>query len=334
MKQEEHTPDLESRFLQPASWQWGEFERVQGRRIRFGHVTPEDREPIATIICLAGLSEFCEKYYETAHDLLKLGYAFWIMDWMGQGGSGRYLEGNPLKRHSTDFNEDVADLHHFIERSVKPNTTAPLAMLAHSMGGNIGLRYMAEHQSTFITAIFSAPMIGIEALKFMPMKAALALAASLNLTIGKIFTSYHGQAGQRQRSIFKNNPLSSDPQRFSLDRTWAKHKRELDIGDVTYGWVYEALKSCAAVQKSGSKIKCPCLFALSEKEEIVDNSATRKLVTTVAEAEILELPNAHHEILMECDEIRSLFIGNIDRMIKKRIAQEEGLNQTSEKGNL
>jgi len=39
-------PDLEQRFLEPPGWQWGEFERAEGRRIRYGFVIPDDARAV------------------------------------------------------------------------------------------------------------------------------------------------------------------------------------------------------------------------------------------------------------------------------------------------
>ena len=143
-------PDLEDRFLPPPGWRWHQFKNAKGRSLRFGSVFPENRVPEAIVIALEGLSEFSEKYFEVAHDLLKMDCAFWVLDWQGQGKSQRHLK-NPHKRHSSSFDEDVADLHFFIQEYVKHSAVhpdvgrIPLVMLGHSMGANIGLHYLHRH---------------------------------------------------------------------------------------------------------------------------------------------------------------------------------------------
>ena len=66
-----NAPDLEERFLEPEGWRWHSFTRPTqsgGRKIRFGSVFPKDSVPDAVVVCLPGLSEFSEKYYEMSRE--------------------------------------------------------------------------------------------------------------------------------------------------------------------------------------------------------------------------------------------------------------------------
>ncbi len=321
-----HPPDLEERFTEPPGWRWHSFER-KGRRIRFGTVSPQGTVPKATIVCLPGLSEFCEKYFEIARDLVAKNYAFWVIDWAGQGKSSRPLS-NPLKRHSYGFDDDIEDFHDFIDSyvwhaSVDPKTgRIPLVMLAHSMGGNIGLRYLQHYPQAFKCAGFSAPMIGIHALQSLPKPLAMALARTLNTALGKSFTSGHGRASRKQNQVFANNVLTSDPIRFTLMERWMNFDPELRIGDVTFGWVYQALKSCYKVQNPDflKSIETPCLLGYAEHESITDNAATLKAAKILPKATPLELQGSQHEILMERDEIRNVFLKVFDDLIRTTLA--------------
>ncbi len=163
-------PDLETRLTQPEGWRWHSFEH-EGRKIRFGSVSPKDSIPDAVIVCLHGVREFSEKYFETARWCLDNNFAFWTCDWVGQGKSTRYLK-NPQKRYNLSFNRDVEDLHAFIIGYIKHSSVhpdkgrIPMAMLAHSMGANIGMRYLAKYPDTFECAALTAPMIGIKAFRY------------------------------------------------------------------------------------------------------------------------------------------------------------------------
>ncbi|MGH1398244.1 MAG: alpha/beta fold hydrolase [Alphaproteobacteria bacterium] len=312
MRRDSH--NLEKRFTEPESWQWGRFTRA-GREVRFGFCVPEGAKGI--VVALPGLSEFGEKYFEIARECLARGYGFYVIDWYGQGASGRYLR-DRLKRHSADFAEDVADLHEMISHilardpAVEPRDDdlregLPLHMLAHSMGGNIGLRYLTLHPSVFTNASFSAPMVGIHAVQFMPRCFSLGLSRGLNVLLGKVFTSLHGKNSRLQNKVFTPNPLTSDPLRFPVMLSWMDAQPALDIGDVTFGWVYHALRSCFTVQDHVHEIKAPCLFALGTKDFIVSNDAIRTAVPRMPHAELIEIDGARHELLMESDPYRSQF---------------------------
>ncbi len=142
-------PALESRFLEPTGWRWDFFTNGQGKKLRYGMVMPPAGKPDALVVVLPGLSEFCEKYFEIARAMLERNLGLFVLDWRGQGKSDRYLD-NPHKRHSEGFDRDVADLHQLTTQQVLPAASgAPLVMLAHSMGGNIGLRYLRRPSRSF-----------------------------------------------------------------------------------------------------------------------------------------------------------------------------------------
>lgn len=293
--------DLEDRFTEPEGWVWNFFER-NGRRIRFGYIAPDN--PKAIIVALPGLSEFGEKYFEFARDVIARGYGFYVIDWFGQGASGRYLK-NPLKRHAADFKEDVADLNAMIFEHVSHDI--PLHMLAHSMGGNIGLRYLLGHPDTFKSASFSAPMVGIHALHDWPRWFGLGLSAGLRSIMGQTHTSFHGKHGQHQRTHFNGNPLTTDPVRFPIMQQWMDAHAVLNVGDVTFGWVYYALRSCFIVQDHAAQIETPCLFGLGSEDSIISNDAIRDAVLRISNSTLVEVQGARHELLIEKDALRVQF---------------------------
>lgn len=307
---------LEPRFLEPEGWRWGTFER-EGRTLRFGHISPQNK-PDAIVICLPGLSEFGEKYFEVARNCLDMNLAFWVIDWMGQGAAGRYLK-NPLKRHANDFAEDVKDLEHLLKTHITPaHGSAPYVMLAHSMGGNIGLRYLTQNPGFFKCAAFSAPMLGIYALRHWPRTLASLASTALNILMGQSFTSPDGRFSERQNQNFVGNPLTSDLARFALTSGWMKTNPALKIGDVTYGWVYRALRSCNWLTPDRLKpIQTPCMIAIAGEETIVDNAKTKAAANILPNAKLIELPGARHEILMESDTYRDDFFTAFSVLLKE-----------------
>lgn len=317
--------NLEARFLQPEGWRWHYFRNPQGRRIRFGTVAPQSRIPDAVVVCLQGLSEFSEKYYELAHDMLGRNLSFWIMDWQGQGYSDRHLK-NPHKRHTNSFKEDVADLHYFINEYIKHSAVhpdvgrIPLVMLGHSMGGNIGLHYLSQYPDVFSCAAFSAPLVGIKALTNIPAWLRVGTTAAFNTTFGKFYvfggSNWHPEIRDEKAKAM----LSSDPARRSVQDQWCIHDSALQVGHVTFGWLHEANMSCARLFRPdvASKIKVPCLMALAGEDRLVDNEATRRLAQSMPQAEILELEGAMHEIFMERDDIRNRFLDAFDELLSKQ----------------
>lgn len=318
-------PALESRFLPPEGWRWHVFTNPQGRKIRFGTVAPASRIPDAVVIMAPGLSEFGEKYFELAHDLLKRNLSLWVIDWQGQGLSDRHLRNTPHKRHATSFDDDVADFHFFIMEYVKHSAVhpdvgrIPLVLMAHSMGGNIGLRYLQEHPETFACAAFSAPMLGIRDLRAVPSPLRNPLTAALSELMGNSFVFGGSEWRAEVRANPGHNIFSSDPVRDTIHNTWSLHDPRLQVGSPTFRWLYEAVKSCNVVSSAAllQGIKTPSLFALASKDELVDNNAIRRAARMIPDAQLIEIEGARHEILMESDTYRNQFLQAFEALLTK-----------------
>ena len=326
MARAQNPPPLEDRFLQPPGWRWHSFTR-NGRRIHFGSVFPEDEKPDAIIVCLPGLSEFSEKYFEVARDCLKRNYAFWVIDWMGQGYSDRYIT-NSHKRSSYGFQNDIDDLHELIVGYIKHSSVRtdkgriPLAMLGHSMGGNIGLHYLSQHPGVFECAAFTAPLLGVKALidiRYPTLTTKLAY-----WIMGKRYVPGGSDWNALLRDDAAPGMFSFDPVRAALHNAWCLADPKLQVGSPTYGWLYHAHQSCLSLNKPQtlSAIQTPCLIALAGHEAYVDNAAIRAAVDQIPQANLLELPDAAHEILMETDTVRDRFLDAFTALIDKTIIQK------------
>lgn len=291
--------------------------------MRFGTVAPKSGIPDAVVIGLQGLGEFTEKYFEVAQTLLGMNLSFWMIDWQGQGKSHRHLK-EPQKRHSGGFEEDVADLHYFLMEYVKHSAVhpdvgrIPLVMLGHSMGANIGIRYLIEHPDMFACAAFSAPLLGINAFRHAPQWMSLALTAALQEALDQAWLEFGGKEWHPNMREHKRNDIhSTDPVRKAVHNAWCHHDPGLQVGNITYGWLHAAHSSCVKLQKPDviESIQTPCLFALAGQETLVDNRLARKMILRMPHATLLELPDAKHEILMEQDAIRDEFFQGFKELL-------------------
>ncbi len=308
---------LEERFTQPPGWTWESTEHTPGRKLRYGFVSPD--APAALIVALPGLNEVAEKYFEIARHYLAQNYAVCVIDFFGQGGSGRYIESS-TKRHSNSFDHNIDDLEHVLQSLPDALTSLPKIMLAHSMGANIGTRYLAAHPGTFALAGMSAPLYGIATVSDLPRFVQTNLSAFLNAVIGKTYVTFHGMANRRKNRKFDGNPLSSDHDRFRLMESWMAHNEQLRADDVTFGWVYHALRSCFVIEKQASTIQNPIFYALAGDDEIVHNPTARRVIATIKNAETIEIKGAKHEILMERDELRDQFFNRFDQKIRETVS--------------
>lgn len=309
----------------PAGWRWHTFTNPQGRKIRFGTVAPESRIPDAVVIMAPGLSEFGEKYFELAHDLLKRNLSLWVIDWQGQGHSDRHLKKHPHKRHTTSFEDDVADLHFFIMEYVKHSAVhpdvgrIPLVLLGHSMGANVGLRYLYRHPDTFACAAFSAPMLGIRDTRIIPRPLRLALTGLLSEIAGNAYVFGGRDWNAQARENPGHNIFSSDLTRDAIHNSWCLHDLSLQVGNPTFRWLHEAEKSCAFISqpKILENIKTPVLLGLAGEDKLVDNRAIHKAARYLPAAHVVELEGARHEILMESDPIRERFLQAFEDLLSR-----------------
>jgi lysophospholipase len=329
-------PNLTSRFLPPAGWRTHKFTNPKtGHTIYYGSVFPtQETPPLAVIVCLGGLSEFSEKYYELAHDMLDRNYAFWFMDWQYQGRSGR-LPDNPHKRHSDGFDKDVSDLLHLVADYVKPSAVhpdkgrIPLIMLAHSMGANIGMQFLSKHPGYFDAAAFSAPLLKIYnfgiGLKFLA-----AVLRPFSAILGKhyVFGGHDWQADERKNE--RMDLFSHDDLRGTLHNAWCEADQILQVGSPTFGWVFNALAACktARAPKTLSAITVPVLMAAAGNDRIVESAAIEKAAKHLKNATFLRIDGAYHEIFMESDAYRGAFMNAFDKMVKQnKIATLENLKK-------
>jgi len=319
----ESPPNLEPQFCQPEGWRWHGFERKKGRYVRFGTVSPKNSIPDAVVVCLPGVREFSEKYFELAQWCLDHNLAFWVMDWVGQGKSTRLIKSNPQKRHSHGFDEDVKDLRYFVREYIKHSSVhpdkgrIPLAMIGHSTGANIGLHYLSSSAEGFECACFNAPLFGLKNFGKIPQFLGLAMASLYCFFAGSRYVPKGND--WEKRTEYTN--LTSDEKRRAIEHLWAEHVPELRCGDVTYRWIYEAQRSCMHLKNVMKKTPpdIPCLFSIPEKGTLIDNALAQEIIGYIPKAKAINYPGGRHETIMENDEIRDNFLGHFYGLVKETI---------------
>lgn len=309
------------RFSQPDGWNWDKFKSSTGHSIRFGSVFPKS-ETKAIVICLPGFREFGEKYFEVAHNMLARGYAFFVIDWLGQGGSDHLLD-DPHKVHSLGFEQNIKDLNQLIENHVKPRAAKLSAIfLGHSMGGHLGLRYLHDHQDGYIkAAAFSAPLINITQFASYPSWLVNAVCAVLQFRGSSYIPGGATVADIKRAAGPGQGDYSSDPVRDQIHYLWYDQSASLQVKGPTYAWLYQMAKSCAVLHSPGylKKIETPVLIGVAGQDKIVSSDSTRRLCSRLPHGEILEISQAKHEILMEKDEIRDRFLSGFDDFAQRYV---------------
>lgn len=267
-----------------------------GQRIRAG-LWPVPAHAKGTVFLLPGRTEYIEKYGRAAVDLAQRGYATITIDWRGQGLSDRALR-DPMAGHVTDFAEfqlDLAAVFDFARAEVLPK---PWVMMAHSMGGCIGLRCLMTAGHPFAAAAFSAPMWGILIAAWMrPLAVALT-------TASRWFSFDDRYApGTKPRTYvleqgFSGNTLTTDAEMWDYMRRQAQAHPELTLGGPSLGWLKAALTECHALTLLPSPA-VPALTALGTAEKIVDTGPIHARMAAWPTARFNLFAGSEHEVMME-----------------------------------
>jgi lysophospholipase len=309
---------LPENFKEPSGFQWGHFTNAQGANIRYGSLQPEGA-PKGTMVIVTGLREPIEKYFEVVREMVAKGFAVWVMDWRGQGGSDRYLKDSPQKMHSEGYGEHIETLHQFAGTIVK-KSAGPLILLAHSMGAHIGLRYLKEHEGVFDSAVLTAPMLDVSTgVLAKPLARQLVRFAKA----GGILEKYMPGGGdwKEGRDPFQGNAKTTDPERYEVLHEIFKSKPELTMGDPTYGWVNHAFESIDILNDEAylKAIKTPILMQVSGDEAIVDKTASERASKLIPNCTRVDMPTAKHEIWMERDELRNQWLAAATAFLEGRL---------------
>ena len=270
-----------------------------GVRLRAVHWGRE--APRGTVLIFGGRTEYAEKYGRVAADLRGRGYATLTVDWRGQGLSDR-LRGDRSLGHVgrwSDYQRDVAAM---VAHGRALGLPEPWFLLAHSMGGAIGLRSLLEGLPVKAAA-FLAPMWGLQ------MTAALRPVAWSVSSMSRAFALSHLLTpGQEPATFvlgcdFADNLLTSDRETWDWMRAQVTAEPELGLGGPSLHWLNEALREMRRLMAEPAP-PAPALGLVGTEEVIVDPARIRQRLADWPGARLVTLPGARHEVLMERPVIR------------------------------
>jgi lysophospholipase len=291
---------------------------------------PEGAEPRGICLLLHGLTEFLEKYGETADELRSRGFVVVSMDWRSQGASERHRSGNRAG-HVRTFDEYDNDLGSVLihgvepiqkERAAKGLAPLPVIALAHSMGAHILLRLLHDHPRRVAGAVLTAPMLGIETRPYSPQHTKW-LTFLLNLRRPSARLIFTVEDRDPMTLAFEDNLVTSDRPRYERNQAYLKAQPFLRIHGPTFGWLGAAFGSLRRMERSGfaEAISTPLLIVGAGRDRLVTNSATREFVKRLSNATYVEFADSEHEILMENDAIRARFWSEFDAFVNVRLSE-------------
>ena len=285
---------------------------TDGIRIRTSFWAAND--PVGTVFVFPGRADYIEKYGGLANFCLSNNLNVIAIDWRGQGLSERLLDDKNIG-HIEDFKNYQNDVEVIINEAKDAGLVKPWIIFAHSMGGLIGLRTLHDNP-VFEKVVFTSPMWGIQ----MPpiLKSGASIIMSLISLIGKMET-YAPTTSPETRILneeYEFNKLTSDIRNFKLLRQQLIQHPDLQIGGPSSAWVSAALDEIE-FQIGKEPPITPALCFLGEKEEIIDNLAVREFCKNWDSCDLISIPDAKHDLLMEKKMILHSLFEKLEKFIKK-----------------
>ncbi|MEM9229942.1 MAG: alpha/beta hydrolase [Pseudomonadota bacterium] len=252
-----------------------------------------------TVWVFQGRTEYLEKYGPTIERLTRAGWSVVAHDWRGQGLSDRPAK-DPFMgdvRHFSDYQRDVDCLLADPDFAGLPK---PWVLLAHSMGGSIGLKMLAQSEA-FNRAVFSAPMWDLPRPGVFNPLAETGLRLAISLGFGQRYFVGGGPRNHTLTQPFALNPLTSDRENYDRLIHHLKTHPELGLGGPSMRWVRAALRQAKHLRRLDPP-SLPILTLLGTRELVVATEAIKQHSARQPNARLVEISGARHEILIETPE--------------------------------
>lgn len=255
-----------------------------------------------SVLIFPGRTEYVEKYSDAARELNARGFASAAIDWRGQGLSDRASDDRRLG-HVDQFNEYQSDVRAYVAAARAANLPEPYFLLGHSMGGCIGLR--ALHQGLAVRAAgFSAPMWGLELTPAVRAGGWVLSTLARSVGLGQRYAPTPAASAEPAAQPFEGNLLTTDAEMFAWMQDQIRLHPDLFLGGVSLGWLNAALRECLSLSRMAAP-DMPTLCWLGSEEKIVDPDAIHVRMGSWAQGELIHVPGAEHEVLMERANMRA-----------------------------
>ena len=342
------------RFIQHHQLDWPKPKKIdyfqsddRKARIRYAHWTPAG-PTTGTVIHFNGRTEFIERNIYSYKDLLEKGYEIWTLDWRGQGLSSRNLS-DKQKHDIQSFDDYLSDANHFIEQIIRlKDKDGKKILLAHSMGGQIALRYLLQPQATkFDYAVLSSPLLQVPGDNNILRKGNLlkksVVGSSCVITKSPTWQSDF-QEGEACRLLNTKTDIANalthpiESKQYSNDaRKLAEincliessiNANGIDAPDLrlacpTSNWLSAAFDSTDITQDQAANLQTPIMIIRADPDNAVVPEAQDSFCKKAQNCQVITAPKfgkiqPGHELLIEIEPIRKFFFDQFDNFVKQR----------------
>jgi len=233
------------------------------------------------------------------------------IDWRGQGLADRLIDDPNIGYVDkfTDYQKDVAAM---LRAARELGLPRPYFLLAHSMGGCIGLRAVMEGMPVQAAA-FSGPMWGIH---LEPVrKLGAQVLSRLMPAIGKGAMIAPGTRPQPYVSFepFAGNMLTTDQPMYEMMQAQLQAHPELSLGGPSYQWLREAFEETNHLASRAAP-SVPCVTWVGSNERIVDVPRIHERMESWKGGRLEVVEGAEHEVLMEKPHMRTPIFDALEKL--------------------
>ena len=176
-------------------------------------------------------------------------------------------------------------------------------MIAHSMGGCIGLRAVMDGLDV-ASCVFTGPMWGIRiANPVRPAAWAISRAAK-SVGLSHLYAPGTSADSYVVTAPFEDNLLTTDQDSFDYMRRQIIAIPELQLGGPSLHWLHEALAETRALSRRPSP-DLPCITFCGTNERIVDIPRIRDRMARWPNGRLEMVETGEHEVLMEAPRLRN-----------------------------
>lgn len=290
----------------------GEWYRgAGGLRLRAALWTPA-KAARGSVILSPGRTEPIEKYYEVIGNFLARGFVVLAHDWRGQGLSARLLP-DRLKGHARAVEEFLDDYARLVD-AFEARLPRPWIMVGHSMGGALNLLTLEQGETRFAGALLSSPMLKIKTGKRSMWS--VKLAVRWHLRHGKAGDYILGDPDDPFDHTFEKDALTTDETRYDLWRQQLYACPHLAVGGPTWGWLNFAIDSGERSLKPRAlkAVKVPVAVVQAAEDDRIWKQTSRWAAKRLVRGRYVEVAGAKHEVIMETDALRGLFLAEFDAL--------------------
>ena len=217
----------------------------------------------------------------------------------------------------------VDDAQTIVNEIVKPNKAAnKLILLAHSMGGLIGLNLLELQPNIFDGAILNCPELMLNTGNLPTSFANLMIEILCQFDVNnELVLTESVLEDTRFNYLLKELILSRSPKRrdfiYALGTQLYGHNE--DFGSIR--WVSNSFKTMTDVVTPDklSKVKIPMLIIRAEEDDLISSAGLYTAVHYLPNARLIYIPEGRHESLLDKDTPLYALVSTIHQTIQQVI---------------